>query len=132
MVELLSTVTKYFDPDEQKDIPGVVVQVIKGVGVYIVWAGVTATRPASSEEQDLDLIVQEGRLGADWACSMPPVKSLDSMESNATEAQRFGKQIFVSIDISPAFSVGGNGPMLALAIEKAIVTALKSIEETPE
>ncbi|KAG8825499.1 hypothetical protein FRC19_011291 [Serendipita sp. 401] len=147
MTSLLSTVTRHFDPDEQRDIPGIAVQITKGVGVYIIWAGITGTRPASSKEEYLEPIVQEGRLGADWACSMPRVKS--SMPIAATSllktsqdavalplsqrlAQRFGKQIFVSIDIPPSLTLGGNGPTLALAVEKAVVNAIKSIEETTE
>lgn len=74
---LLSTINKYFAPEEALDLPAIVVQVISGVGSYIVWAGTTNYTPmGGAEATDIaaEALVQQGRLGSDWACSMASVK----------------------------------------------------------
>ena len=43
-------------------------------------------------------------------------------------ARRFKKQIFLSVDIAPSFMSLGDGPRLLLAVEKAVVDHLKSLE----
>jgi hypothetical protein len=81
MSHFLSTVTRYFGPDDRLDTPGIVVQVINGVGCQLIWAGTTNGAPQSETEQDIDKLVQQGRLGADWACSMTTRKVKQSMFS---------------------------------------------------
>jgi hypothetical protein len=74
---LLTTTSKYFGPGETLDLPAIVVQVITGVGCYIVWAGTTNYSPpggADATESDAEMLVQQGRLGGDWACSMASIK----------------------------------------------------------
>lgn len=44
-------------------------------------------------------------------------------------ARRFKKQIFLSVDVPPAFMALGDGPRLVLAVERAVVDALKSGED---
>ena len=41
------------------------------------------------------------------------------------EAKRFKKQIFLSVDIPPGFLSMGDGRLLLLAAEKAVVDGLK-------
>ena len=43
------------------------------------------------------------------------------------EAKRFKKQIFLSVDIPPGFLSMGDGPLLLLAAEKAVVDGLKGL-----
>ncbi|PVG01217.1 hypothetical protein CPB86DRAFT_805394 [Serendipita vermifera] len=146
MSNFLSTVTRYFGPDDRLDIPGIVVQVINGVECQMIWAGTTNGAPQGETEQDIDTLVQQGRLGADWACSMTTKKesipvagtTLLKTTKDATAfplsqrlAQRFKKQIFVSIDISPIHLVDGKSSTLTVAVERVIVSTLKSIEDTP-
>lgn len=44
-------------------------------------------------------------------------------------ARRFKKQIFLSIDVPPAFVALGDGPRLLLAVERAVVDALKGLDD---
>ena len=43
-------------------------------------------------------------------------------------ARRFKKQIFLAVDVPPSFMALGNGPQLIMAVERAVVDALKSLE----
>jgi len=43
-------------------------------------------------------------------------------------ARRFRKQIFLSVDVPPAFLSMGQGPKLLLEVEKGIVETLKEME----
>jgi hypothetical protein len=85
MQGLLQTTSKYTPANSQLDLPAIVVQITSGVGVHIIWAGTTNAGgfdPVSNERPDqtsesgvndgisVDPILQQGRLGADWACSM--------------------------------------------------------------
>ena len=44
-------------------------------------------------------------------------------------ARRFKKQIFLSIDVPPAFMALGDGPRLLLAVERAVVDMLKGLDD---
>lgn len=43
-------------------------------------------------------------------------------------AQRFKKQIFLSIDISTAHSTGLKAPLISMALEKRVGTVLRGLE----
>ena len=93
MQALLQTTTHYTPANIQVDLPAILVQVTEGVGMYMIWAGTTHASdpqrgdkdaPGSNAESGMDAIVQQGRLGADWACSMAsknvsevPLETLD-------------------------------------------------------
>lgn len=91
---LLSTKSAYFPADESLDLPGIVVQVIAGVDSYLVWAGATSQIPLSgnkAREAEIEALLQRGRLGYDWACSMGNVKvwqALTCLESEINESNR--------------------------------------------
>lgn len=73
----LSTIVRFFKPEDQLGIPGIIVQVIQGVESYLVWAGITNVTPNRDDDpEELDRIVKHGRLGNDWACSMSTNKVL--------------------------------------------------------
>lgn len=133
----------FFEPDNAQDIPGIIVQITRGVDTYIIWAGTTTQAISGGDEAQKSLAVQSGRLGVDWACSMPSPKpsmpvagttllrtSQDPVALPLSQrlAQRFKKQMFVSIDISASQKIGGKGPMVALAVEKAVIVSLKALE----
>ena len=48
--------------------------------------------------------------------------------TNSRIAQRFKRQIFVSVDVSVSQKTGGKNPIVALAVEKAIVASLKALD----
>jgi hypothetical protein len=71
---MIKTVIRYFPVDENTGLPAIIVQVICWTGSYMVWAGTT---DEAIDEQDTTRIaglVEEGRLGRDWACAMPSPK----------------------------------------------------------
>lgn len=71
MQSLFDTTTQFTPANVQVDLPAIAVQVTAGTGVYIIWAGTThAGSQACPSEEGIDAIIQQGRLGADWACSM--------------------------------------------------------------
>jgi proteasome assembly chaperone 4 len=43
-------------------------------------------------------------------------------------ARRFKQQIFLAVDVPPSFMALGDGPRLIMAVEKAVVDVLKSLE----
>jgi proteasome assembly chaperone 4 len=59
---------------------------------------------------------------------MYPASTIASITDNSP-AQRFKKQIFVSIDLNPGHITGGKGPTVALAVEKAIMRVLVALEK---
>lgn len=61
------------------------------------------------------------RIYVAWMCRVT--------DSYAGVAKRFKKQIFLSVDIPPGFLSMGDGPLLVLAAEKAVVEGLKEAEE---
>ena len=44
-------------------------------------------------------------------------------------ALRFKRQIFLSVDVPPAYMTMGDGPRLMLAVEKGVVDYLKAVEQ---
>jgi len=69
---MVKTVTRYFPANE--NVPAVVVQVTCWTGSYMVWAGTT---DEAIDEQDtirITGLVEQARLGQDWACAMPSPK----------------------------------------------------------
>ncbi|EIW82735.1 hypothetical protein CONPUDRAFT_163813 [Coniophora puteana RWD-64-598 SS2] len=101
-------------------------------------------RKKADERAAVERAMSGGLVARDWACAMPPAGA--RAESAATSlfrssssdvafgmAQRFArrtqKQIFLSIDVPPAFmSAGSNSSSLLLRLERGIIDLLKEIE----
>ncbi|PCH43615.1 hypothetical protein WOLCODRAFT_26060 [Wolfiporia cocos MD-104 SS10] len=124
-------------------LPSLAVQVTRLVDSYMLWVGMTA-----EAAEDIESAPMQGYLAHDWACAMPARTSNPNIPPAATAlfrssgsdaalpmaqrlARRFGKQIFLSIDVSPSFNPMGQGSKLLLAIEKAVVDTLKEMEQPP-
>ncbi|KAI0747359.1 hypothetical protein BC629DRAFT_1560530 [Irpex lacteus] len=129
--------TKYIPPSE-RTLPALALQITELVGSYMVWVG-TTDEPA----EKVEIAPSQGSLLRDWACAMPPMNatippagtnlyrssSSDVSLSMAQRlARRFKKQIFLSVDVPPAFATLGDGPKLLLAAEKAVVQTLQELE----
>jgi len=97
----------------------------------MVWVGVT-----EGPEENAGGATLQGHLGKDWVVAMPPWKSLPATGSQllrssnsdvalsiATRlARRYGKQIFLSVDVAEDSGV-------LLDVEKAVFRTLGDIEE---
>ncbi|OBZ67160.1 hypothetical protein A0H81_12812 [Grifola frondosa] len=129
---------KYIPPSEPS-LPALAVQITQLVGSYMLWVGTT-----DSEEELANAPVQ-GCLSRDWACAMPardagmPAAATSLYRSSSSNAalsmaqrlaRRFKKQIFLSIDVPPSFQSMGQEGKVLLAIERAVVEAVKE-KETP-
>lgn len=67
-------------------------------------------------------------IGAEYAWNPHGSSHYFSMASCTFLARRFRKQIFLSVDVPPAFLSMGQGPKLLLEVEKGIVETLKEME----
>ncbi|KAI0093030.1 hypothetical protein BDY19DRAFT_989714 [Irpex rosettiformis] len=129
--------TKYVPPSE-RTLPALALQITQLVGSYMVWVGIT-DEPA----EKVDIAPSQGFLLKDWACAMPPTSvgippaatnlyrssSSDVSLSMAQRlARRFKRQIFLAVDVPPAFTTLGDGPKVVLAAEQAVVQALQELE----
>lgn len=101
-------------------------------------------RRKADERAAVERAMAGGLVARDWACAMPPAGA--RAESAATSlfrssssdvafgmAQRFArrtqKQIFLSIDVPPAFmSAGSSSTSLLLRLERGIIDLLKEVE----
>ena len=101
--------------------PPIVVQVTELVDSYMIWVGVDDVGGTAEDA------VARGRLAKDWACAMPHGGGTSLFRSGDSDsalgmaqrlARRFGKQIFLAVD------VGGEG-RLTVEAEKCIVRILK-------
>lgn len=132
--------TKYIPPSDLS-LPAIVVQVTRLVGSYMLWVGTTDVAAEDVRKAPL-----QGRLAKDWACAMPTKDSNSGIPPAATSlfrssssdaalpmaqrlARRFGKQIYLSLDLPPAFDSIGQGARLLLAVEKALLETLKEMEQ---
>ncbi|KAJ3473505.1 hypothetical protein NLI96_g12970 [Meripilus lineatus] len=131
--------SKYIPPS-QRSLPALALQITQLSGSYMVWIGTT-----TCTTETVDKAAMQGSLLRDWACAMPPgvntstpaaatclyrASSSDIALPMAQRlAKRFKKQIFLSVDIPPGFLSMGDGPLLVLAAEKAVVEGLKEAEE---
>jgi len=140
---MVKTVTRYF-PANEIGLPAVVVQVTCWIGSYMIWAGTTDEAIDEQDTTRITGLVEQGRLGQDWACAMPspkpsiPVTGTALLRSNRSAlaismsqrlAQRFKKQYFVSIDILPSHSSMGQESVVALTLEQQVVKTLTEIEQ---
>ncbi|KAI0697239.1 hypothetical protein BC835DRAFT_1270564 [Cytidiella melzeri] len=129
--------TKYI-PTSERALPALALQITQLVGSYMVWIGTTG-----ESAENVETALLQGSLLRDWACAMPPTNtaippaatnlyrssSSDVSLSMAQRlARRFKKQIFLSVDVPPAFMTPGDGPKLMLAVEKAAVQSLQALE----
>ncbi|TFK54132.1 hypothetical protein OE88DRAFT_1711083 [Heliocybe sulcata] len=134
-------VSSRYIPSSDSTLPALALQVTHLVDSYMLWIGSTEDPP-----EEVDIAPLRGSLAKDWACAMPSITSAmpapgTSMFSSPSSdfalamaqrlAMRFKKQIFLSIDVPPAFVSLGQGPRLLLAVERAIVGALKELEHAP-
>ncbi|KAJ8588858.1 hypothetical protein M405DRAFT_696736, partial [Rhizopogon salebrosus TDB-379] len=120
-------------------LPALALQITSLVDSYMIWVGVTNQPPESVQNA-----ARSGLLGRDWACAMPaspgntgfgPATSLfRSPNSDVTFsmaqrlARRFGRQIFLSVDVPATLTSTPKGSSLLFDAEKGIVTALKGLE----
>lgn len=124
-------------PSADMGLPPLAVQVTKLVGSYMLWVGVSDGGPEDVEQAPL-----KGNLARDWACAMPainvPATATSLYRSSSSDAalgmsqrlaRRFKKQIFLSIDVPPAFNSMGQGSRLVLEVERALVSILKEDEQ---
>ncbi|EIN11884.1 hypothetical protein PUNSTDRAFT_37554, partial [Punctularia strigosozonata HHB-11173 SS5] len=121
--------------------PALALQVTSLVDSYMLWVGTTE---AKEEDVKSGSAIEQGVLARDWACAMPPLPNSPipplgtALFSTAASdfalamaqrlARRFKKQIFLSIDVPPAFLSMGQGPAVLLAMERSLVAALKELE----
>ncbi|KAG6880213.1 hypothetical protein C0992_003877 [Termitomyces sp. T32_za158] len=134
----ISISTRYLTPSDLS-LPALVLQVTELVGSYMVWIGTT-----ENSLDDADKAVMQGSLCKDWACAMPPkaigatVPATSLFRSSGSDvalsmaqrlAKRFGKQIFLSVDVPSSFMTIGQGPKLLFEAEKGIVASLLEMED---
>ncbi|KAE9411291.1 hypothetical protein BT96DRAFT_983062 [Gymnopus androsaceus JB14] len=127
----ISTQVHYI-PSDNPSIPAFAFQITQLVDSYMLWVA-----PTDLFEGDVERAPLQGNLCRDWACAMPPkgattqattsifrTSNADASLSMAQRlARRFGKQVFLSIDIQ---SYAGK-PEILLAMEKGILERLKGI-----
>ncbi|PPR05862.1 hypothetical protein CVT26_010142 [Gymnopilus dilepis] len=119
-------------------LPPLVLQVTQMVDTYMLWVG---TAENQTEIGNGERVVLGGNLCRDWACAMPPrvvgFHATSLFRTSASDvalpmaqrlAKRFGKQIFLSVDIGTGFNTLGQGDVLVLEAEKGIVGTLKEID----
>ncbi|KAF8499736.1 hypothetical protein F5888DRAFT_1610719 [Russula emetica] len=136
----ISVETKYF-PSSGASSPALALQVTCLVDSYMLWIGVT-----EELEENASRAILQGHLGKDWAVSMPPWKTLPAtgsqlLRSSSSDvalsiaketgddlrtARRFGKQIFLSVDIP--VSMGDDSGIL-VRVERALMDTLREIEK---
>ncbi|KAF8518768.1 hypothetical protein JB92DRAFT_2901589 [Gautieria morchelliformis] len=131
-------VSSHFIPPLNSSSPALAFQVTSLVDSYMIWAGIM-----EGHAEDVHNAASHGRLTQEWACAMPSLKA--SSPSPATSlfrtssadvalpmaqrlARRFKKQIFLSLDLPPAFMTMGEGMRLTLEVEKRAVEILKKLE----
>ncbi|KAJ3869789.1 hypothetical protein EV359DRAFT_29299 [Lentinula novae-zelandiae] len=126
----------HYIASDNPSIPAFALQITQIVDSYMLWAS-----PTELFEGDVERAPLSGSLCRDWACAMPPkagttatgastsiyrTSNSDISISMAQRlARRFGKQIFLSIDIQ---SYAGKLEVL-LALEKGILQAVKTLEK---
>lgn len=71
---MVKIVTRYFPADENTGLPAVVVHVTCWTGSYMVWAGTTDEAIDKQDTTRIAGLIEQGRLGQDWACAMPSLK----------------------------------------------------------
>jgi len=140
---MVKTATRYFPADENTGLPAIVVQVTCWTGSFMVWAGTTDEAIDEQDTTRITGLVEQGKLGQDWACAMPspkpsiPVTGTTLLRSSRSAlalsmsqrlAQRFKQQYFVSIDILHSHSSMGQ-ETVALALEKQVVKTLKELQQ---
>lgn len=136
----ISVEMKYLTPSDPS-LPALALQITRLVDSYMLWIGTTEGLP-----KDVDKAATQGSLCKDWACAMPPrfaggpIPATSLFRSTESDialsmaqrlAKRFGKQIFLSVDVPSTFLNIGQGPKLLLEAEKGIVTKLVEIEQSP-
>ncbi|KZP18726.1 hypothetical protein FIBSPDRAFT_791626 [Athelia psychrophila] len=136
---MITVETKYLPPSEPS-LPALALQITSLVGSYMLWIGTTdpAAGPDAAAQAPL-----HGSLARDWACAMPaltpglPAPATSLFRSSSSDvalamaqrlARRFQKQIFLSVDVPPSFLSMGQGPKLAMEMERGIVATLKEKE----
>ncbi|KAF9233324.1 hypothetical protein BU15DRAFT_54046 [Melanogaster broomeanus] len=128
--------TRYIPPAEPT-LPALGLQITSLVDSYMLWIGVTGEPPETVQNAP-----RSGTLCRDWACAMPsghtgPGPATSLFRSSGSDialsmaqrlARRFRKQIFLSVDIPPAYLTAAEGSRILLEAEKGIVEMLKAID----
>ncbi|EKM54417.1 uncharacterized protein PHACADRAFT_97648 [Phanerochaete carnosa HHB-10118-sp] len=119
-----------FVPPADPSLPPLALQVTQLVGSYMIWVG-------STEEtaENVQLAPLRGALTRDWTCAMPPTSASAGPGAATTLYRSSSSDVSFSmaqrlVDVPPSFMVLGDGPRLILAVERAVVDALKSLEDT--
>ncbi|KAI0256279.1 hypothetical protein BJV78DRAFT_1118015 [Lactifluus subvellereus] len=126
--------TRYFSASGTSS-PALALQVTCLEDSYMLWIGVT-----EETEENADRATMRGHLGKDWAVAMPPWKTLPAtgtqlLRSSSSDlalsiatrlAGRFGKQIFLSVDVP--VSMGDDSGGVLVQVERALVETLKEID----
>ncbi|KAI0268765.1 hypothetical protein BC834DRAFT_820934 [Gloeopeniophorella convolvens] len=129
----ISVETRYFAP-AKPSLPALALQATCLADSYMLWIGVT-----EEAEENVGRAASQGRLGRDWAVAMPAWKTLPAtatplLRSSSSDvalslatrlARRFGKQIFLSVDVPVSV---GDGAEIVVEVEKALVAGLKELE----
>ncbi|KAJ3724680.1 hypothetical protein C8R42DRAFT_662491 [Lentinula raphanica] len=131
---MISTQVRYI-PSDNPSIPAFALQITQMVDSCMIWASPTELLEGEVEKAPLS-----GSLCRDWSCAMPPkagttntaTTSIFRTSNSDTSipmaqrlARRFGKQVFLSIDMQ---SYVGK-PEVLLALEKGILHTLKTVLE---
>lgn len=122
-------------PPAERELPALALHIVSLVDSYMLWLGITEESPDTVQNAP-----RSGSLCKDWACAMPPppgskvsgpasplfrTSGSDVALSMAQRlAQKFRKQIFLSVDIPSVYLAVPHGSRLLLDAEKRILEAL--------
>ncbi|KAG2153784.1 uncharacterized protein EDB93DRAFT_1223906 [Suillus bovinus] len=134
----ISVTSKYVAPSHPS-LPALALQITSLVGSYMIWVGATNQPPESVQNA-----TRSGVLCRDWSCAMPgppghagfgPATTLfrssgsDDISFSMAQrlAQRFHRQIFLSVDIPATMLSTSRGYHLLFDAERGIIAALSSL-----
>ncbi|KAF8588722.1 hypothetical protein K439DRAFT_1334796 [Ramaria rubella] len=135
---MVISVSTYYIPPIHINSPPLAFQVTSLIDSYMIWIGIM-----EGTAENVHAAASNGRLAQEWACAMPSTHS--SIPSPGTSlyrasnadialpmaqrlARRFKIQVFLSIDLPPAFTTMGENVRLTLEVEKRAIEILKSLE----
>ncbi|KZO93075.1 hypothetical protein CALVIDRAFT_566795 [Calocera viscosa TUFC12733] len=156
--------TAYRFPPSLPSGPTFGLQVTQLTGTYVLWVGVLPSGseelavlpqldPLRDEEGggsggEVGGGGEEAKLGRDWAVGMPPRGSLPPVGTQLLRssgddlalplaqrlARRFGKQVFLSVDVGDLtaggmMGMGAEGARVVMDVERGLVRVLQALEE---
>ncbi|KAF5393228.1 hypothetical protein D9757_000726 [Collybiopsis confluens] len=128
---MVSTQIKYI-ASASPSVPAFALEITRLVDSYMIWIS-----PTELLQADVQNAPRQANLCRDWACAMPPKDSAIQASTSIFRtpnsdlsismaqrfARKFGKQIFLSIDIQHY----AGKPEVVLAMEKGISQILKGL-----